>query len=268
MSWSNAWLLRFYPDKCHVLSLGRFMEASSRAFDYQLCGHSLDHVLEERDLGVIVDCHMTFEPHIDAKISKANSFLGLIRRNFIYLDKNTLVRLYVAFVRPHIEYAHAVWSPSQTSLIRKLEAVQIRALRLVPELRNLTYEEQLRRTKLTTLAFRRLRGDMIDCYKHFSVYHRDVLSSSFQPSLRKPDMLRQTSRSGSGFYLRIQELWNGLPPDVRRANNVNTFKNRLDRHWRELPLRLDYLAGPPTRLNITTERRMRGQDLAYAANLL
>ena len=130
--WSNSWLLRFHPGKCHVLSLGEFMKTPCRAFDYQLCGQSLDHVFEERDLGVIIDSSLTFEPHIDQKINVANAFLGLVRRNFRFLDQDTLIRLYIAFVRPHLEYCHAVWSPSRASLIRKIEAVQIRALNLAP----------------------------------------------------------------------------------------------------------------------------------------
>ena len=185
--------------------------------------------------------------------------MGLIRRTFSFLDMDTLVRLYVAFVRPHIEYAQAVWSPSLASQIKKLEAVQMRALKLAPELRDLPYEDQLRKAKLSTLAFRRLRGDMVDCYKHFHVYHREVISSSFKPSIRKPDMLTQ-SRATPRFYGRIQELWNGLPSNVRVADNVNIFKNRLDKHWADLPLRFDYLAGTPTRLNINKyESRRSGR---------
>ena len=31
--WSSKWLLRFHPDKCHVLSLGRFEDIPCWAFD-------------------------------------------------------------------------------------------------------------------------------------------------------------------------------------------------------------------------------------------
>ena len=117
----------------------------------------------------------------------------------------------------------------------------------VPELRGLAYEDQLRQTKLTTLAFRRLRGDMIDCWKHLHAYHPTVICESFQPSPRNPDRLTQ-SRAKTGFYHRIQELWNGLPLNVRKADNVNLFKNRLDRHWINLPLKYDYMAKPPIRI--------------------
>ena len=37
-------------------------------------------------------------------------------------------------------------------------------------LRNLSYEERLRKLNLPTLAFRRLRGSMIEVYKIFHVY--------------------------------------------------------------------------------------------------
>ena len=128
-----------------------------------------------------------------------------------------------------------------------------------PEFKGLSYEEQLRRTKLTTLTFRRLRGDMIDCWKHFHTYHRAVFSSSFKPSPRNPDRLTQTG-TGSKFYQRIQEPWNALPLSVRQANTVDTFKNRLDRHWSEHPQKYDYLAKAPIRINqLRREPHMNGR---------
>ena len=250
--WSRTWLLRFHPGKCHVLSLGKMDQIPCHAFEYQLCDHKLEHVFEERDLGVIIDCELTFTPHIDAMVGKANSLLGLIRRNFSFTDQESLVRLFTSFVRPHIEYAHAAWSPWRVSHIRKLEAVQMRALNLIPQLRGLDYAEQLSRTKLTTLAFRRMRGDMIDCWKHLNTYHSDVLSSSFKRNPRHPSKLLQTHAkppTAKGYYHRIQELWNQLPPDVREAANINTFKNRLDNHWAGVPLKYNFLANTPTRIN-------------------
>ena len=47
-------------------------------------------------------------------------------------------------------------------LIDKLERVQIRATKLIPGIRNLSYTERLKRLKLPTLKYRRLRGDLIE----------------------------------------------------------------------------------------------------------
>ena len=71
----------------------------------------LEHVFDEKDIGIIVDSEIRFDEHITVKVKKANSMAGLIRRSFSYLDPSQLKILYVAFVRPHLEYGNAVWSP-------------------------------------------------------------------------------------------------------------------------------------------------------------
>ena len=48
---------------------------------------------------------------------------------------------------------------------RKGESVQRRATKLIPELKDKTYEERLRYLKIPSLVYRRKRGDMIWMYK-------------------------------------------------------------------------------------------------------
>ena len=50
-------------------------------------------------------------------------------------------------------------------LIKDLEKVQMRATKLVITIKNLTYKDRLKRLKLPTLKYRRIRGDMIEAYK-------------------------------------------------------------------------------------------------------
>ena len=134
----------------------------------------------------------------------------------------------------------------------------MRALNLIPELRGLSYQDQLVRTKLPTLAYRRFRGDMIEVFKHLHTYDKAVLSASFRPNQRHPDRLIQSHSNSelqrSLFYFRIQELWNALPAACRDLSiTIDTFKNRFDKHWAglNLPLILDHRAGLPTRLNLS-----------------
>ena len=270
-AWSDRWLLRFHPGKCHVLTLGGLDTLSKQTdadgqpvilwhVDYKLCGQNLEHVEQERDLGVIIDGDLTFRAHIDSKVNTANAFLGLIRRNFQYLDLESLLRLFKAFVRPHLEYAAVVWSPSlqhrnYRSLVNRIEQVQMRALNLVPELQGLSYAEQLTRARLPTLAYRRFRGDLIEVFKHYKTYDKRAISASFKPNPRHPDKLRQshaTPLQARLFYHRVQEWWNSLPTPCRDTSvTVDTFKCRFDKHWAttKLPLLRDHLGGPPTRSN-------------------
>jgi hypothetical protein len=62
------------------------------------------------DLGVLVDSRMTFVDHIGSIESKSAKILGFIKRiSREFNDPYTYKSLYVAFVRPGLEYASWKW---------------------------------------------------------------------------------------------------------------------------------------------------------------
>ena len=65
----------------------------------------------EKDLGVTVDTSLGFDDHVAAAVKKGNQNAGVIRRSFTHLPPKTFSQLFRALVRPHLEYAHAVWQP-------------------------------------------------------------------------------------------------------------------------------------------------------------
>ena len=172
--WSNKWLLQFRSDKCHVLTLGKF-DNIRYTHRYSISQHELEHVFEEKDLVVTFDSALKFDEHISAKVNKANSIVGLIRRTFSFLDCKLFKKLYTAFIRPHLEYAHALWSPHLKKHINILENVQNRLTNLVDGLANLNYPERLKKLDLPTLVYRRARGDMIEVSKHIHTCGRQTL---------------------------------------------------------------------------------------------
>ena len=44
------------------------------------------------------------------------------------------------------------------------------------------------------------------------------------------------------FTNRIVNMWNSLPDNVILVNNVNQFKNRLDKHWEMHDIIFNYRA--------------------------
>ena len=66
------------------------------------------------------------------------------------------------------------------STIQCLESVQRAATKLVPCLRNLTYEQRLQALRLTSLYDRRLRGDLIETYKILSGFEKVSSHHFFQ----------------------------------------------------------------------------------------
>lgn len=71
--------------------------------------------LEQADMGkdlcMIVDEQLTFEKDINEKINKASGVMELTRRSFTYLNQGDFKRLYVALVRPLLEFGNIIWSP-------------------------------------------------------------------------------------------------------------------------------------------------------------
>ena len=76
------------------------------------------------------------------------------------MDEDIFRPLYKTLVRPHLEYGNSVWNPFLRQDIIKLEKVQRRATRMIPDIKNLPYKNRLERLNLPTLAYRCLRGDM------------------------------------------------------------------------------------------------------------
>ena len=160
-SWSDTWLLKFHPNKCKVMSVAnKSVDKGTKHYHlYNNDGHRIE--LEQSDGEkdrVFVDEILSFNKHIQNQVNKANSIMGLIRRT--YLDEQSFKYLFQTLVRPHIEYAEAVWSPFKVGDIEKIENVQRRATKQVPTLKNMEYNERLKKLKMPTLKYRRMRGDM------------------------------------------------------------------------------------------------------------
>ena len=107
-------------------------------------GHTiLGTSVKEKDLGVTIRADMTVSEQCGLAAANGNQILGLIRRNITYMEKTLIRPLYKAIVRPHLEYFIQAWRPYHKKDIDKLERVQRRATKLIPELKYLCYERRL-----------------------------------------------------------------------------------------------------------------------------
>jgi len=119
-----------------------------------------------------------------------------------------------------------------------IEQVQHRATKLIPAIRNLNYENRLRKLESTTLKDRRLRGDLIqmfkimnkmgkcDRYNRFKIILNQVRGHCFKYF---EEITRKPYRENF-FYNRILNIWNQLPSEIEEATSVNSFKAGID-HW-------------------------------------
>ena len=92
--------------KCKCLHTG----PGNTGKNYEMGGTILSKTVKEKDLGVSMNANMKVSEQCRIAASKGNQVLGMIRRNITYKEKNLIVPLYKAIVRPHLEYCIQAWS--------------------------------------------------------------------------------------------------------------------------------------------------------------
>ena len=223
----------FNLDKCKVMHVGQRNDKAK----YELLGKELEICNEEKDLGVIITSDLKSSKQCIEVEKKAQKILGYIKRQFTTRKEETILTLYNALVRPHLEYAVQFWSPSQRKDIERLEKVQARATKLIPSIRHISYERRLARLNLYSLEKRRLRGQLIETFKILkgieNIDYRKLFTLSSNQTRSngwKLDLKRfNTTQCGGFFTYKIASYWNKLPADVVNSANVNQFKNKLDK---------------------------------------
>lgn len=245
VEWATEWQCLFNIGKCKVLHVGK----NNPVYDYTMLDSSnntriklLDtHV--EKDLGIIISNDLKWDQQIAKATRTAQFALSQIRNTFTCHEPEIIRPLYLALIRPHLEYAVAVWNPHLVQDCNKLERIQRRATKLCPNLRKKSYEERLKHFQITTLKTRRERGDLIQFYK---IVHRleEVKWVKELKCLENNDSNRPVLRRHRNHYYResktcmarekffinrVVPLWNDLPMDVKDAPSLDAFKARIDR---------------------------------------
>ena len=193
----------------------------------------------EKDLGVFTDNELKFSTHVEKQVNKGNQLLGLIRRSFQFLDGDTMKLLFVAIVRPHLEFGNAAWAPRYERDKELLEGVQRRATKIIPRLKDLSYEDRLKSLKLPSLAYRRFRGDLIETYKYThgiytvseQMFSMDSTDRTRGHSLKLQKQRCNTTQRQHFFNQRIVEHWNRLPAEIVEAESLDSFKAKIDKHF-------------------------------------
>ena len=214
VEWSNTWQLRFNEDKCKVLQLGN--KNMHHKYDMKRKDNTrviLESSEVEKDLGVHIDKDLKFSKHVEVQVNKANKILGLIRRSYEFLNGETMKMLFIALVRPHLEFANSVWSPRFEKDKILIEGVLRRATRCVPGMKDLNYTERLELLKIPSMSYRRIRGDLIEVFKFMNNMYKT----------KSPFELNKNGLRGHNFKLSKKSCNTKLRQDY--------FSNRVVDTW-------------------------------------
>jgi hypothetical protein len=202
---------------------------------FYINGVLLEESFEEKDLGIIINPELNWDKQIIKVCSQATQLSKQLSRCFKYKSVDVIKKLYTSLIRPKLEYANTIWSPLSKKHSKMLESVQKRWTR-TGVLARLNYTERLRELGLTTLATRRLRGDLIQIFKimkGFDSIHllRNPLSHNTRTRGHCYKLSVEFCKHDARSYFllnRVHHVWNSLPDTIIMATSINEFKNKLD----------------------------------------
>ena len=237
-TWEENWAMEFHPQKCENISLSR--KQNTLPASYSLHGHTLTNTETATYLGVTIQQNLEWDKHIHTITNKANRTLGFLRRNLKIHNKKVKEQAYKTLVRPHLEYAAAVWDPHEKEDIDRIEQVQRRAARWVNNRyrRTSSVNDMLQDLAWPSLQERRKQIRLSTFYQyHHKLIHID---SKYTPTPSTQRLSRRQNNSiaynippgtpnyrKNTFFPRTIPEWNHLPEEIVTAETLDLFKSRL-----------------------------------------
>ena len=227
--WSETWKLSLNPAKCK--SFRMTLKTKPILTTYYAKNTALEHVNSIRDLGVTLDTKLTFGPHIQSIVMKANRALGGLIRSFQmaaprgHLNTSAVLTSYFANVRSVLEFCSVIWGGAAAVHTDRVDRVQHRFLTWLnahsrSRSPSMSYATLLKHFKTCSLASRRTQHDIL--------FVRNVLTGKIRSSfllsafsLSTP--IRSTRQQVLLYvpYARVSTVKGGLY--VRLPKVVNSF---------------------------------------------
>jgi hypothetical protein len=238
INWFNINQMQANPDKFQSLAVGKKTHDQLKCFNIDDVNIACED--QVKLLGVDLDFLLNFDAQITRLCKKAAGQLNVLLRLSKFLSVECKLLVYKSFIRSNFSFCPIIWHFCSKQNTEKLEKLQHRALRIVFNDFNSTYEDLLEKVNMPTLHLARLRTIAIETYKCLyrlsPPYLHDLVE--FKQStytLRNSNTIlvpkvRTTTYGKKSFRFEAARVWNNLPNHVRTCDNYKEF-TRMIQTW-------------------------------------
>ena len=189
-------------------------------------------------LGVIWDCKLTFEEHLENVFSKKPKTIGLLRKLSNLLLRQALVIIYKAFVRPHLDYGDVLYDQAfNNSFHAKMESIQYNAcLAITGAIRGTSREKIYQELGLESLQLRRWYRKLCLFYKVFKnehpkyFFHLIPVKSTLYATRTVgniPLIKAKHNFFKNSFFPSAIIEWNNWDPNLRNSKSISILKEKI-----------------------------------------
>ena len=195
-------------------------------------------VTSVKNLGIIMDSTLSWEPHIAATIKRINGVLYRLRRMSKFTDEQMRTKLVTSLVFPHFDYCASALGNISGCLDSRLQITLNSCVRYVF---GLSWREHITpyRLKLEWLSARNRR-----LLLSTRLLHKTLLTSTppylkirfsyhtpLRPSRREGPFLglpfTTSQQFLDSFTIHTSRFWNSLPASFRQSDSIDSFKSNL-----------------------------------------
>ena len=183
-------------------------------------------------LGIFVDEHLSFKPHIIFLEKKIARSVGVLAKLSYYLSCNTLIILYYSLVHTHLHYALPLWGATYKSYLIKLKRLQNKAIRIISKTKirgKITqqyykYEilklEDLHNFEIAKLMYLFTYSKLPLNFNHYFAYSSHVSSYSTRHASSNDIFLPRFMSSKTQHSIKYigAKIWNNIPSDLKNAS--------------------------------------------------
>ena len=159
LSWFAFNGIKANPDKCHLLL------STEENYHAVIGNHNIDNSKQQKLLGILLDSKLNFEKHISNLCANASQKLNALCRVSFFMSTKQKRIIMKALINSQFGYCLLVWMNHSRKLNNRINRIHERALRVVYNDENSTFDELLTKDNSVEVHDRNLQVLITEMFK-------------------------------------------------------------------------------------------------------